>query len=105
MTYNDDQLLGLKECPLVNGAFCIDTYRRWKTVNKLWPWDMTYEQWKQWIEETSTPLSDNPYVRAEQQLIRLSNFKQWFYAIKRRIENGDEIEESIYMDYLSRTNQ
>ena len=103
MTYTDEDLKGLDSSPLVNGKFCISTYNQWKTVNKLWPWNMTYDQWRDWNEKTSTPLSDNIYVRAEQQLTRLSNLKHWFYAIGERIKLGYEIDPVILEDYKNRT--
>lgn len=103
MTYSDDDLVGLEKPPLVDGEFCISTYRQWKTVNKLWPWDMTYEQWRAWNDKTSKPLSDNIYIRADQQLIRLSNLKHWFDAIAGRIRQGYEIHPVIIEDYKNRT--
>lgn len=103
MIYSDEELKGLEKPPLVDGKFCLSTYRRWKTVNKLWPWDMTYEQWRDWNEKTSTPLSDNIYVRADQQLIRLSNLKHWFEAIEGRIRQGYEIDPVVLADYKART--
>ena len=103
MTYTDEQLTGMEKCPLVNDAFCIDTFRRWKTINKLWPWDMTYEEWKQWNDKHSPALSDNVYVRVDQQLVRLSNLRHWFDAIARRISDGHDIETRVLEDYKART--
>lgn len=100
-----EHLKGLDKPPLVDGGFCIETYRQWKTVNKLWPWDMTYEQWRAWNGKTSKPLSDNIYVRADQQLIRLSNLKYWFEAIAGRIKQGYEIDPIILEDYENRINK
>ena len=103
MNYSDEELVGMESSPLVDGKFCLDTYRRWKTVNKLWPWDMTYEQWRDWNEKTMLPLSDNIYIRAEQQLIRLSELKHWFYAVGERIKRGYEIDPIVLEDYKNRT--
>lgn len=103
MIYSDEDLKGLDSPPLVNGKFCISTYKQWKTVNKLWPWNMTYEQWKQWNEKHSPALSDNVYVRADQQMVRLSNLRHWFDAIGERIKQGYEIDPVILEDYKNRT--
>jgi len=103
MIYSDEDLKGLDSPPLINGKFCISTYNQWKTVNKLWPWNMTYEQWKQWNEKHSPALSDNVYVRADQQMVRLSTLRHWFDAIGERIKQGYEIDPVILEDYKNRT--
>lgn len=102
MIYSDDELMGLEKPPLVGGEFCIFTYRQWKSINKLWPWDMTYEQWRAWNDKHSPALSDNAHVRADQQLIRLSNLKHWFDAIACRISEGYDVNLEVLADYNNR---
>lgn len=101
MKYSDEDLKGLSAPPLINGQFCIHTFRQWRTVNKLWPWEMTFEQWRDWNDNTMK-LSDNPYVRADQETIRLTNLMHWFHAIEERIRQGGEIDPIVLADYKAR---
>ncbi|MNQ55265.1 hypothetical protein D3C85_693530 [compost metagenome] len=100
--FNDDQLRGLTAPPLVDDKFCVSTYKQWKTVNKLWPWDMTYDQYRQWLDSTAKLLSDNPFIRADQLRIRLSMLKHWFDAIEQAIKDGREVSEEVIADFNNR---
>lgn len=93
-SYTEEELKGLKSAPLVDGEFCIDTYRSWRTVNKLWPWDMTFEEWSALEQDTKKKYGYGIY---------LTQLNHWFDAVKIRIQSGEILEEKILQDYIERT--
>lgn len=96
-------LKGLKAPPLVDGKFCIHTYREWMTVNKYWPWQMTFDQYKQWLDDHSKPKSDNLFVRLDQDQIRLSNLKHWFFSVQQAFNSGLQVSLVVLEDYNTRS--
>lgn len=92
--YSEEQLKGLESPPLIDGEFCIHTYRSWRTVNRLWPWDMTFEEWKAREQNTKKKHGYDVY---------LAQLKHWFDAVKMRMESGEIVERKIIEDYMERT--
>jgi len=93
---------GLESPPLVNGQFCVHTYHKWMGDNQYWPYQMTFTQYKEWLDARAKPLSDNVFVRLDQQDLRLTNLKHWFFSVSQAISSGKDVSSEVIEDYNKR---
>ena len=96
------ELKGLQAPPLVDGKFDIGMYRQWMTVNEYWPWMLLYADYREYLYNTSRPLSEDVFVRVDQMSIRMTQLKHWFDCIKIRIERGEVVPDKVLKDYQER---
>jgi len=92
---------GLEKPPLVDGEFNQQAYFDWMDTNEYWPYQMTYESYRDWIDNRS-PLSNSVFARVDQQHLRLTKLRYWFFSVEQRIKNYNDVSETVLEDYNKR---
>ena len=100
----NSKLKGLNAPPLVDGRFCIDTYREWMTVNNKWPWKMKYDDYKKHLDKDNMTTGGPLWETYNRNLARLCRLKEWFYQVGRAIDCGYDVPEEVIKDYKRRMN-
>lgn len=97
-----NSLKGLEKPPLADDKFCVHSYHKWMDDNQYWPWQMTFNKYKDWLDARSKPLSDNVFTRLDQQELRLTNLKHWFFSVEQAIKSGKNVSQEVIEDYNKR---
>lgn len=97
----NEALKGLKAPPLVDGEFNQQSYFDWMDTNQYWPYQLTYEEYKDWIDSRST-LDNSVFARIDQQHLRLTQLRHWFFSVEQRLKEYNDLSDEVLKDYNKR---